>query len=305
MMQSFYSNGKLLITGEYVVLDGANAFALPTKLGQHLDVEPITDRNIIWTSFDEKGNLWFQDTFNIETLTSVANNSEDPVSKQLTALLKTAKKENPDFLTHHSGYKVSTRLDFPRDWGLGSSSTLINNLALWANVNPMTLLLHSFGGSGYDIACARHNAPILYQVGNPPKIKEISFNPRFKDELFFVHRNKKQNSRDAISTYKQYKTNSEIIIQKINRITSQLLKADSRLIFDALITEHEILIAHVTNQTPIKDDLFPDFDNAIKSLGGWGGDFILVTGTKAYVYDYFNSKNYNTIIAYNDLILGA
>ena len=32
--QTFYSNGKLLITGEYVVLDGAKALALPTKFGQ-------------------------------------------------------------------------------------------------------------------------------------------------------------------------------------------------------------------------------------------------------------------------------
>jgi hypothetical protein len=29
--KKFYSNGKLLITGEYLVLDGAKAFALPTK----------------------------------------------------------------------------------------------------------------------------------------------------------------------------------------------------------------------------------------------------------------------------------
>jgi len=33
-MASFYSNGKLLITGEYLVLDGAKALALPTKYGQ-------------------------------------------------------------------------------------------------------------------------------------------------------------------------------------------------------------------------------------------------------------------------------
>ena len=37
--QTFYSNGKLLITGEYVVLDGAKALALPTKFGQSLLVK--------------------------------------------------------------------------------------------------------------------------------------------------------------------------------------------------------------------------------------------------------------------------
>ena len=39
MKQTFYSNGKLLITGEYLVLDGAKAFALPTKFGQKLTIE--------------------------------------------------------------------------------------------------------------------------------------------------------------------------------------------------------------------------------------------------------------------------
>ena len=39
MKQTFYSNGKLLITGEYLVLDGAKAFALPTKFGQNLIIE--------------------------------------------------------------------------------------------------------------------------------------------------------------------------------------------------------------------------------------------------------------------------
>lgn len=308
MKQSYYSNGKLLITGEYVVLDGANALALPTKLGQHLDVESILEPKIIWTSLDEKGTIWFQDTFNIETLISETENTQDSVSKQLSALLKTIKQENPNFLKQekdYQGYKVTTRLEFARDWGLGSSSTLISNLALWAKVDPFTLLFRSFGGSGYDVACARKNKAILYRIGQPPLVEEISFNPLFKDELFFVHRNKKQNSRNSISTYKKNKTNTPFVIDKINAITAKLLKANNLTDFDRLITEHESLISEITNLTPIKIELFPDYKNAIKSLGGWGGDFILATGSKDYVYDYFNKKGYSTILSYNALILGA
>lgn len=305
MMQSFYSNGKLLITGEYVVLDGAKAFAVPTKLGQHLDIEPIAESKIIWTSLDHKGNSWFEDTININTLLSVSKNAHNPISKQLTTLLKAAQCENPNFLKSKGGFKVTTRLDFARDWGLGSSSTLINNLALWANVNPMALLLKSFGGSGYDIACAKHNTPIVYKMGQPPITEEVVFNPSFKDDLFFVHRNKKQNSRESMSTYAQNKANTAVVIEKIGAITTKLLKANNRLDFELLITEHESIIGEITNQTPVKTELFPDYNHAIKSLGGWGGDFILVTGTKEYVHEYFNSKNYTTIIAYSDLILNA
>ena len=39
--QNFYSNGKLLLTAEYLVLDGAKALALPTKFGQDLEVKKI------------------------------------------------------------------------------------------------------------------------------------------------------------------------------------------------------------------------------------------------------------------------
>lgn len=308
MTQSFYSNGKLLITGEYVVLDGALALALPTTLGQHLDVETISEPEIQWISLDENNAIWFEDTFTCESLTSISKTSKNPVSLRLSSLLKIAKQNNPEFLStnvEERGFKVTTKLDFARDWGLGSSSTLINNIALWANVDPMTLLSHTFGGSGYDIACARHNTPILYQVGDPAKVQEVGFDPSFKNELFFIHRNKKQNSRESISTYKQNKTNSNAIIKKINSITSQLLNAGNRAEFDGLISQHERLIGEVTNQTPIKEDLFPDYKYAIKSLGGWGGDFILATGPKPYVHDYFNSKSYTTILSYSELILNS
>jgi hypothetical protein len=45
--KKFYSNGKLLITGEYLVLDG-KAFALPTKKGQNLIIEDGNNNEIIW-----------------------------------------------------------------------------------------------------------------------------------------------------------------------------------------------------------------------------------------------------------------
>ena len=61
MEQSFYSNGKLLITGEYVVLDGAKALAVPTKFGQYLEVKPSEKKSIYWKSFDSNNQIWFED----------------------------------------------------------------------------------------------------------------------------------------------------------------------------------------------------------------------------------------------------
>ena len=41
MEKTYYSNGKLLLTGEYVVLDGAEALAVPTRFGQNLTVKQV------------------------------------------------------------------------------------------------------------------------------------------------------------------------------------------------------------------------------------------------------------------------
>ena len=90
---------------------------------------------------------------------------------------------------------------------MGSSSTLINNIASWAKVDAYKLLWNAFSGSGYDIACAQHNLPIFYQLENQhPIVKQVDFNPNFKNELFFVHLNKKQNSREGIQRYKEYQS---------------------------------------------------------------------------------------------------
>ena len=113
---------------------------------------------------------------------------DDTVSNTLLKLLITCKNFNPEFLDDNKGYLVISRLDFPNDWGLGSSSTLINNLANWAQVDAYQLLKTSFGGSGYDIACAQHQAPITYQlIGEQPHVESVAFQPEFSEHLYFVH----------------------------------------------------------------------------------------------------------------------
>ena len=58
-------NGKLLITGEYLVLDGALALALPVSFGQKLEFtyhkEP-TD-TLRWKSLDHNGMEWVNKTY--------------------------------------------------------------------------------------------------------------------------------------------------------------------------------------------------------------------------------------------------
>ena len=48
--------------------------------------------------------------------------------------------------------------------------------------------------------------------------------------------------------------------------------------------------------------LFPDYFGTLKSLGAWGGDFILATGNKD-TSQYFIDKGYATILKYSDMVL--
>ena len=54
-----YSNGKLLISGEYVILDGALSLAVPTLFGQYLEILENDSKYIIWTSKNSDGKRNF------------------------------------------------------------------------------------------------------------------------------------------------------------------------------------------------------------------------------------------------------
>nr|WP_299030983.1 GYDIA family GHMP kinase [uncultured Tenacibaculum sp.] len=305
-----YSNGKLLLTGEYVVLDGATSLAVPTKFGQDLIVEPIKESQLIWGSFTHTGECWFEASFDLPKLrlTSATFNSDKEGSAEFIAetlrdILQEAKRLNPEFLTTENGFVVKTNLTFPQNWGLGSSSTLINNIATWANVNPFTLLWNAFSGSGYDIACAKHNTPILYKLEEKqPHIQEVNFNPHFSEELFFVHLNQKQNSREGIAHYKKHKEEAKILIPEIDNLTQEFLKANTSKDLEKIIIEHEQIISLIIKQDTVKQRLFSDYFGEVKSLGAWGGDFILATGNEDTT-SYFQQKGFNTILTYKEMIL--
>ncbi|WP_282069139.1 GYDIA family GHMP kinase [Olleya namhaensis] len=301
-MDSFYSHGKLLLTAEYVVLDGAKALAVPTVFGQHLTITPIKTPHIDWTSFDNQNNVWFSDIITIADIISLKDTGNE-VSNRLIQILNAAKQLNPEFLDNNEGFKITTTLEFPQNWGLGTSSTLINNIAQWAKVDPYKLLANSFGGSGYDIACAQHDTALLYHLDNKlPKTELVTFNPSFSDHLYFVHLNKKQNSRDGIAHYKANRHNTTKTIKAIDTLTQSMIDCDTLAAFQSILDTHEQLIGQITNQTSVKDALFKDFDGSIKSLGAWGGDFILVA-SNTNPTAYFKSKGYTTILSYTTMVL--
>ncbi|CAM4109452.1 GYDIA family GHMP kinase [Zobellia roscoffensis] len=303
MTKEFYSNGKLLLTGEYAILDGALGLAVPTTYGQTLKITTTSDKNLNWKSLDDQGETWFSTTVEIQkVLEDKKETSGESVDTILFNLLREAKKLNPNFLSGDEGFEVETKLDFPRDWGLGSSSTLINNIAQWANIDSFQLLWNAFSGSGYDIACAQNNMPIFYQVkGRIPTVHPVDFNPKFKENLFFIHLDKKQNSREGIAQYRTMEFDSERLIESITRLTEEISKSEDLQTFQTLMERHEALLAHILQTKTVKQQLFPDYSGTLKSLGAWGGDFILATGNKD-TPEYFSKKGYTTIIPYSKMV---
>lgn len=316
-MKNFYSNGKLLLTGEYLVLDGAKSLAVPTKFGQDLSVEKIQEPQLIWGSFTDVGECWFEAVFDLPklrllncTFNSDKEGSGEIIAETLLDILKEAKELNPDFLNTKNGFVVKTTLTFPRNWGLGSSSTLINSIADWAKVDAFKLLWNSFKGSGYDIACAQNDSPIFYQIERDlstsnkmmPKIEQVDFNPSFKEDLFFVHLNQKQDSKEAIAKYRESGVNFQNEIKRVSEISIEFLEAKTLKEFENLIIEHEQIISSIIKLQPVKEKLFPDYFGEIKSLGAWGGDFVLVTGNSE-TPAYFKNKGFETILTYSEMVL--
>ena len=311
---TYYSNGKLLLTGEYVVLDGALSLALPTLYGQYLRVTEIEPPKIIWNSLDEKNTSWFKTEIHTDLSGEVTpyetnaaihdgiKTNAKEITGRLLTILKAARKLNPSFLKGTHGYEVTTMLSFPRNWGLGSSSTLINNIAQWAKVDAFTLLFNSFPGSGYDIACAQHYHPLTYQLhAKAPVVKQAKFHPSFAAQLYFVHLNKKQDSSMGIEHYRAVGKHTTHAVQAISDITRKIERTSDLNTFETLIEAHEDCIADLIKLPKVKTRLFKDYPGKIKSLGAWGGDFILATGN-AQTLDYFRTKGYNTIVPYDKMI---
>lgn len=305
MKKEFYSNGKLLITGEYLVLDGAKALALPTKFGQNLIVEKGNNQEIKWTSFDSDGSIWFEDIFSFEDILKKKTfESTAYIKNTLIEILHEGSLLNPDFLNQSEGYSVTTKLSFPKNWGLGTSSTLINNIAQWLKIDAFVLLNNSFGGSGYDIACAQNDTPILYHLENGnPVVEKVTFEPDFSENLYFVYLDKKQSSKAAIAFYQNNK-NKDLaqIIANNDALTQQVLKAKNLQEFALTLEEHEAEMSNILEMQTIKESLFPDFSGVIKSLGAWGGDFVLAIA-KENPSEYFRERGYKTIVSYKDMIL--
>lgn len=297
----FHAQGKLLLTGEYFVLDGAMALALPTRLGQHFKVESGKAGELSWQSYDADGTCWFNVSLEIPSLKIVSAEPSEPAQRLIQVLEQAFLLSNIP-LNSLAGCVITSHLDFSRHWGLGSSSTLISFVAHLAQVNPYELLAKTFGGSGYDLACALAGGPIVYQnqVAQP-----VAFHPTFADQLYFVYLGKKQNSREGIQRYRALGEKVKASLAEINQLTLDVVACDSLKAFESLMIRHEGIVSSILELPRAQDLYFSDYRGVVKSLGAWGGDFVLVTSDRdaASTKSYFREKGFEVILSYAEMIL--
>lgn len=212
---------------------------------------------------------------------------------------------NPDFLKNQTNIMATSLLNFPPNWGIGSSSSLIANIGQWAGIDPFELNRRIFGGSGYDIAAALSPKPIIYQiVDGVPSFESVDFSPPFSENLYMVYQNQKQSSKTAVRNFANTVVQQKSI-EAISEITLKMATAKSLEDFMALMSTHENLLAEVLQKTPVQRFSFSDFDGSIKSMGAWGGDFVLAASEKSreYVLGYFKNKGFDTVFGWNEMVL--
>ncbi|PLW96270.1 MAG: hypothetical protein C0591_09115 [Marinilabiliales bacterium] len=301
---SWFANGKLLITGEYLVLDGAKALAVPLKPGQHLTVNTSEKGILNWTATSPEGT-WFKAKLKLPTL-KVLETTSKVRADRLVLLLQKAIDQSAHLLKNIQGFDVETKLDFNPEFGFGSSSTLIYCLAQWAQIDPYKLQQQTFGGSGFDIACADARGPITFQrYKDTIQIQHAKIPSSISGFLYFVYLGKKQQTSKSIRDFRKNASFTSTDIDTITSITNQIIKTDSLDEFEMLLLEHEKMLSLILKTPTIKSSSFSNYEGCVKSLGAWGGDFVLVSSRepKQQFSEQMKKRGFHIIFSYADLVL--
>lgn len=299
-MNRIFSPGKLMLTSEYVAVDGALVLAVPTKLGQEFFFDESDDeRSLIYWNAYHQDQLWLETIIDYKTWTIIKTNDQKASEFILKVLKNVQELSEIKFKTNNS-YHLKTNLQFPSDFGLGSSSTLMSNLGEWAEIDPFVLNEISLGGSGYDVAVAKEKSAVLYSRFPERVYEKVNFDPSFKDDLIFIHLNQKQDTREGISHYKSKATSTELI-NEYSELTKLVLNSQNLEEFSQLMTIHEQKLAIFLGTPTVKEKYFQNYPGFVKSLGAWGGDFVLASKFGDYKA-YFKTHGFGKIFSWDDLI---
>lgn len=295
-VQTFYASGKLLLFGEYLVLRGTSSLAIPLKFGQKLRVTANGGQGIQW-KVKELHQDWFSASFSNDL--EVKTTTDQEKANVVRHLLQLIQKENPSLVIQD--FDFDFEIEFDQKFGWGTSSTLLSLISQWARVNPYTLLEQSFKGSGYDLAAATADQAFIYQI-KEKVTQEIILPQEITDALLFVYLGKKQSSGQEITKFKDLEITDEKW-KEMNALVSAASRCSTIEKWEDLMQESEDLLSAILNRKKVKEEHFSDYPFAIKSLGAWGGDFIMATYRDLEeAQKYFLKKGFQPVFTFNELI---
>ena len=303
-MNTLYAHGKLLISAEYMVMHGSTALAVPLQMGQSLNRLPSENRDLfIWNAFYEK-EKWFHARIDPIRL-KVLETSNPQKAGRLRRMLEACIELMPSFQKELFRWDVETVLEFSPAWGFGSSSTLTALLAEWAEINPLDLHFMIASGSGYDVACANAEGPILYKIRDgSPHYRHIRFHPPFSDRIYFAWLGHKQDTEKHLDQVTGKIDPGYENIHRFSRLTEQMIAAADPVTFGKLIEEHEEALSGILEMERISAGRFSSLPGHVKSLGAWGGDFVMIVSgvSEKELFAYLRNRNIRVIFRYDDLV---
>lgn len=303
----FAASGKLLLFGEYMVLRGSKSLAIPVKYGQTLTVSNTSSPGVVWESY-EKGKMWFK--VELDAKFKLINTTNEQLVRDIQNLLWLIADANPTL--EIGGTYLRFDLDFERNYGWGTSSTLLSLLSQWSGVKGYYLLENSFGGSGYDIAVAKATTPVIYQASKSyAKIDKgslirtteaVELNKEVASKLLFVYTGKKQSSAAEVARFDKIRTNRGHMLA-MSEIVDKAVAAEQIETFESVMRESEAFLSELLGLSPVQEEVFSDYPYAVKSLGAWGGDFVMATfRDESEARQYFKSKGLEVVFNFNELI---
>jgi len=300
----YFSKGKFLISGEYLVLHGAKALSVPLKFGQYMKVTEISQTGIIRWETNVLGKPWFTGDFQGNGM-EINNTSDEKTAAFIRQLLMAGMELNPYRFREQKGFLIQNQIDFNLEWGLGSSSSLVSNLAYWFDVDLFSFYRGLFDGSGFDVFSARADTPVIYQlVGDGPVVEKTRLHSSVTEHLYFVYLGQKQDSQESVRKFREKRFSDPHAIQAVSDLTLQMIKASEPKKFMELIHLHESLVSGILGIQPVKQAMFSGFQGEIKSLGAWGGDFIMACtlSDRNEVKDYFSAKGMDVVFCWDEIV---
>lgn len=288
-----------MLTGEYSVLRGVPALAVPTRAGQRLEFTPSVEiaDGLLWQAYDTIGQLWLEATFDAEL--NLEKSWPSGNADLLARLLSYAFGQAAHFPIPAG--VVRTHLEFDARWGWGSSSSLVALIAHWSGCPLMELYRAAFRGSGYDAAVGYTGKPLVYRLDPEGAAHWQEFAlPEFWRETYLLYRGQKQDSQREVARFAQ-KESPEALLSELRALSLACLQASTLTELCELLQQHEKLTGALLDRRPVQEELFPDFPGVIKSLGAWGGDYLWVLSPEDPL-PYFQNKSEYHLEPFSEIV---